>query len=87
MATGWAIGVLGVDSRRGLGTSYHRIQNGSGAAKHPIKWVPGALSPGGGEVKRPGNEADHSPPSRPEVKKCVELYFHSPIRFHGVMLS
>jgi hypothetical protein len=41
----------------------------------PIQWVPGALSLG---VKRPGREADHSPPSRAEVKECVELYLHSP---------
>jgi hypothetical protein len=27
-------------------------------------------------VKRPGHEADHSPPSA-EVKECVELYIHS----------
>jgi hypothetical protein len=28
------------------------------------------------EVKRPGHEADHSPPSSAEVKECVELYLH-----------
>jgi hypothetical protein len=32
----------------------------------PVQWVPGALSPG---VKRPGREADHSPPTSAEVKK------------------
>jgi hypothetical protein len=32
----------------------------------PIQWVRGALSPG---VKRPGREADHSPPTSAEVKK------------------
>jgi hypothetical protein len=31
-----------------------------------IQWVPGALSL---VVKRPGCEADHSPPSSAEVKK------------------
>jgi hypothetical protein len=31
-----------------------------------IQWVPGALSLG---VKRPGREADHSPPSSAEVKE------------------
>jgi hypothetical protein len=31
----------------------------------PIQWVPGALSLA---VKRPGREADHSPPSSAEVK-------------------
>jgi hypothetical protein len=38
-------------------------------------------------VKRPGREADHSSPSSAEVKECVELYLHSPIRLHGVVLS
>jgi hypothetical protein len=28
-------------------------------------------------VKRPGRDADHSPPSSSEVKECVELYLHS----------
>jgi hypothetical protein len=32
-------------------------------------------------------EADHSPPSSAEVKECVELYLHSPIRLPGVVLS
>jgi hypothetical protein len=31
----------------------------------PIQWVTEALSPG---VKRPGLEADHSPPNSPGVK-------------------
>jgi hypothetical protein len=51
------------------------VQNGSGAHPAPIQWVPGALSLG---VKRPGREADHSPPSSAEAKECVELYLHSP---------
>jgi hypothetical protein len=54
---------------------HHRVQNGSGA--HPASYSMGnrALSLG---VKRPGREADHSPPSSGEVKECVELYLHSP---------
>jgi hypothetical protein len=40
-----------------------------------VQWIPGALYLG---VKRPGREADHSPPSNTEVKECVELYIHSP---------
>jgi hypothetical protein len=47
-------------------------------------WVAGALSLG---VKWPGPEADHSPPPSAEVKECVKLYLHSPIRLHGVVLS
>jgi len=39
------------------------------------EWVPGALSVG---VKRPGREADRSPPSSGEVKECMVLYLHSP---------
>jgi hypothetical protein len=38
-------------------------------------------------VKRPGREADHSPPSSAEVKECVELYLHSPLHLPGVVLS
>jgi len=49
----------------------------------PIQWEPGALSLG---VKRPGREADHSSPPSAEVKG-VELYPHSPIRLHGMLLS
>jgi hypothetical protein len=37
-------------------------------------------------VKRPGREADHSPPSSAEVKECVEVHLHSPISLHGVVL-
>jgi hypothetical protein len=36
------------------------------------------LFPCGGRVKRPGREADHSPPSSAEVKDYVELYLHFP---------
>jgi hypothetical protein len=55
-----------------------------GPTQSPIKWVPGVPSLG---VKWPEREADHSPPSSAEVKECVELYFHSPISLHGVVLS
>jgi hypothetical protein len=43
----------------------------------------GALSLG---IKRPKREVGRSPPSSAEVKKCVELYFHSPTHLHGVVL-
>jgi len=46
-----------------------------GPIQIPIQWVPRALYL---EVKRPGREADHSPPSSAEVKGCMDLYFHSP---------
>jgi hypothetical protein len=55
-----------------------------GPTQPPIQWVPEAFSLG---VKRLWREADHSPPSSAEVKEWVELYLHSPIRLHGVVLS
>jgi hypothetical protein len=58
----------------GTGNSslHHCIQNGT---QPPMQCVPGALSLG---VKRPGCEADHSPPSSGEVKIYVELYLRFP---------
>jgi hypothetical protein len=41
----------------------------------PIHWVSRVFYLG---VKRPGCEADHSPPSSAEVKECMELYLCSP---------
>jgi hypothetical protein len=55
-----------------------------GPTQPPIQWVRGAFSVG---VKRPGRETDQSPPSSTEVKEGEELYFHSPIRLHGVVFS
>jgi hypothetical protein len=45
-----------------------------GPTQPPIKWVPGALSPG---VKRPGREADHSPQVSAEAKK-MWIYISTP---------
>jgi hypothetical protein len=42
--------------------------------QHPIQWVPGALLP---SVKRPGREADHSPPASAELKK-MWIYISAP---------
>jgi hypothetical protein len=42
-------------------------RQGLGSYQPPLQWVPGALYPG---VKRPGREADHSPPSIAKVKNC-----------------
>jgi hypothetical protein len=44
-----------------------------GFTQHPI-WVQGALSP---EVKQPGREADHSPPTSSEVKR-MWIYTSTP---------
>jgi hypothetical protein len=37
-------------------------------------------------IKRPGREADHSPPSTAEVKECVEIYLHYPNVFMALCL-
>jgi hypothetical protein len=61
---------------------HHRVQNGSGA--HPASYsmgTRGAVSLG---VKR---ETDHLPPSSAEVKEFADLYIHSPILPHGMVLS
>jgi hypothetical protein len=45
---------------------HHRVQNGSGA--HPASYPMGTRASFLG-LKRPGCEADHSPPSSDEVKE------------------
>jgi hypothetical protein len=76
-ATGWTIGILGFDPRRGLGIFLFTTASRTalGPTQTPIQWVPGGLSL---EVKRPGREANHSRPSSAEVEERVELYLHSP---------
>jgi hypothetical protein len=65
---------------------HHRVQNGSGA--HPASNPMGTKGSFPG-VKRPGREADHSPPSSDEVKEWVELYLHSrnTPSWHGAQLK
>jgi hypothetical protein len=63
---------------------HHHVQNGSGAPRASYQMGTRGSFPG---VKRPGREADHSPPSSAGVKEFVELYLHSPIHLHGVVLS
>jgi hypothetical protein len=75
-SVGYGLNDQGFESRQGLEiflltTTYIPAL---GPTQPPIKWVPGALSLG---VKRPGHEAEHSPPSSAEVKESVELYLHS----------
>jgi hypothetical protein len=70
------IGFLGFDSLRELGIFlFTASRTALGPTHPPIQWVKGARSLG---IKRPGREADHSPPSSAVVKECVDLYFHSP---------
>jgi hypothetical protein len=55
-----------------------------GPTQPPIQGVPGSLSP---EVKRPGHEADHSPPTSAEVEKTWICTFTPTIRLYGAVLN
>jgi hypothetical protein len=85
-ATGWTLGVLGFPSRRGLGIFLFTTASRTalGPTQPPIQWVLKALSLG---VKRPGREADHTPPSSGEIKNAWSYTSTLPIRLHGVVLS
>jgi hypothetical protein len=65
---GLDIGVLRFDSRRGLEIILFTaaFRTVLGPTQPPTQWVSGAISLG---VKRPGREADHSPPSSAEIKE------------------
>jgi hypothetical protein len=63
---------------------HHHVQTGSGA--HPASYPTDTRGSFPG-VKRPGREADHSPPSSAKVKEWVQPHLHSPLRLNGVMLS
>jgi hypothetical protein len=71
-------GPPGFDSRQGEDFLYS-----TASTQPPIRWVPGPLSLG---VTRPGHEADHSPPSRAEVKNGGAIP-PSPIRLYGMVLN
>jgi hypothetical protein len=73
----WTTGVLGFDSRRQLGIFLLTTASRTalGPTQPRIQCVTRALLLG---VKRPGREADHSPPSSAELKECVEIHLHSP---------
>jgi hypothetical protein len=55
-----------------------------GPTQPPIQLVSGALSL---EVKRPGREAEHSPPSNAEVNNAWNYTSISLIRLHIMVLS
>jgi hypothetical protein len=74
------IGVLGFNSWWGLGIFFTTASRAAlGPTQPPIQWVPEVLSLG---LKRPGREADHSPPSSAKVKISTP-----PVCLHGVVLS
>jgi hypothetical protein len=73
IAIGYRLGdrMIRIRFQTGAGSSspQHHVQTGSGVhLTSCVQWVPAALSLG---IKLPGREADHSPPSSGEVKKCV----------------
>jgi hypothetical protein len=74
-------GILRNTKETNKGTDFFRCVTASrtalGPTQHPIQWVPGALSL---SVKRPGREADHSPPSSTEVKNAWSYTLTPPIR-------
>jgi hypothetical protein len=65
---GWMIRVLGFDFWQGLGIFLFTTMSRKalGPTQPPIQCVPRALFL---EVKQPGHEDDHSPPSSAEVKE------------------
>jgi hypothetical protein len=93
IATGYGVDdrMIGVRLPVGAGnfSLRHRVQTGSGdhSAFYPVGTGGCFHAGGGGRGERLEREADHSPPSSAEGQECAELYLHSPIRLHGVVLS
>jgi hypothetical protein len=82
VATGYGLNDRGSEFESRQGQEFYFFMSSRpalGPTQPPIQWVPGALSPG---VKRPGREADHSPPTNAEVKK---MWFY--ISLHGIVLN
>jgi hypothetical protein len=74
------------ESRQGLGIFLFTTASRPALwpTQPPIQWVPGALSP---RVKRPGREADQSPPSSAKFKNAWSYTSTLSIRLHGMVLS
>jgi hypothetical protein len=84
IATGYGLDDRGSIPGRGKRFSLlPSVQTGSGV--HPASYPvgTGALSIG---VKRPGYDADHSPPTSAEVKNSGAIPL-PPIRLHGVVIN
>jgi hypothetical protein len=80
---GWMNGVR-FPAGTGNFSLHHSVQTVLGPTQPPIQQVPGALSLG---VKRPGREADHSPPTSVEVKNAWRYTSTDLVHLHGVVLS
>jgi hypothetical protein len=77
-------GRSGFDFREGRDSSFATASRPAlGSTQPPIHWVHRTISLG---VKRPGREADHSPPATAEVKN---VWSHTPtsIRLLGVLFG
>jgi hypothetical protein len=81
----WTIEVLGFDFRRELVIFFFTTASRTALepTQPPVQWVTVVLSLG---VKRPEREADHSPPSRAEVKNEWSYTATPLIRLSGVVL-
>jgi hypothetical protein len=76
-------GLHGRSSIPSMGKGFLSSPQGSNwlwLTRPPTQWLPDALSP---KEKRPGREADHSPPR----SGMVELYLHSTMPIHGLVLN
>jgi hypothetical protein len=86
IATGYGLDDWGVGVRFPVGSSIFSKSSrpALGSTQPPIQWVPGALSPGG---KAAG--AWSWPPTSSQCRglENVELYIHSLIRLHSVVLN
>jgi hypothetical protein len=69
-------GMDGQSSFSGNRRRFSLLHNVQRPNQHPSQWVPGPLSTG---VKRPGREADHSPPSSAEVKNGGDIHPPHPV--------
>jgi hypothetical protein len=76
IATGYGLDDRVVGVRVPVGSRIFSTSSGPalGSTQPPIEWVPGPLSPG---IKRPGSEADHSPPTSAELNK-IWIYTSTP---------
>jgi hypothetical protein len=85
MDTGWSTERSEFECQWGQEFSLlHVVQTGSGV--HPTSYTmgTGGSFPG---AKRPGSEADHSPPTSAEVKKMWIYTSTPPIRLQDVVLN
>jgi hypothetical protein len=86
IATGYGLHGRGVGVRVPVEARYFSTSSrpALGPTQPPIQRVPAALFPG---VRRPGREADHSPPTTAEIKNTSIYTSTPPDAFKGVVLN